>query len=111
MGISRFRLAYAQQQMLDPDEVNLLNFGQGAASNAYAVRTALKQCAQVAPDLAIVEFAPGFFRTEFFSKDILESEFHVSIGPWMLDDDGRGKPNYLPMHIINKHPTLLDACL
>ena len=63
--VHQFKLAYAESRGIDPSNVNVLNFSQGAASNDYIARTLLTQCAQVRPDLVIAQFAP-MYRSEGF---------------------------------------------
>jgi hypothetical protein len=99
-----FKAAYAEGHELRLDDVNLMNFSAGGASSGHAVRVAVSQCARFTPDLVLVELAPGHFRTEYLSREVLGTERHVSFGPWMLEDDGRVRPD-----IVSRHPELTDA--
>ena len=73
----RFKLAWAERRGLAADEVNLLNFSQGAASNDYVARTLLAQCAEVRPDLVVAQFT-SMNRAEAFA----DGE-PFTIGPWL----------------------------
>lgn len=76
-----FKEKFAELYELQADEVNLLNFGQQAASNDYIARTVLTQCSGVKPDLLLVLFT---------SKDRFEyvDEQHVGIiGSWLQNEE------------------------
>ncbi len=100
----RFKVAYARHHGLDLDDVNLVNFSEGGAGNGHVVRVAVSQCARVKPDLLLVELAPGHFRTEYFSREVLGAEHPVSLGPWMLEADGSIKEE-----IRDRYPSLVAA--
>jgi hypothetical protein len=76
--VHQFKLAYAAERGLNPSDVNLLNFSQGAASNDYITRTLLTQCAQVRPDLVIAQFSP-MYRCESYVDG---QPFCIGTGLW-----------------------------
>ncbi len=79
----RFKEKYAAHYGFQLEEVNLLNFGEPAASNDYIVRTILPQCNTIKPDLPIIQFT-WINRTEYlFGPDCFR------IGPWVLPDNAK----------------------
>jgi hypothetical protein len=75
-----FKARYAAIEGCAQEDVNVLNFGQGAAGSDYTVRTLLSQCGRVKPDLVIAHLTGSNGRTEWF-----DHEDHLTIGPWMVD--------------------------
>jgi hypothetical protein len=63
------------------NQVNLLNFGQQAASNDYIARTILSQCARSRPDLVLALFTAKE-RAEFVQNNRIGS-----IGPWLQNEE------------------------
>ncbi len=61
------------------DRVNLQNFSQVGASNAYIARTIVRQCDRVRPDLAVIAFTHRE-RTEYLAPGVTRS-----LGLWDLD--------------------------
>lgn len=52
-----FKKEYAKNYELNIEDVNLMNFSVGAASNSYLVRTLITQCNVLKPDVLICNFA------------------------------------------------------
>jgi hypothetical protein len=65
------------------DQVNLQNFAQVGASNAYIARTIIRQCDRVRPDLAVIAFTHRE-RTEYLAPGVTRS-----LGLWDLNSSGR----------------------
>lgn len=74
----RFKLAYAAKHGYAPQDVNVLNFSQGGASNDYISRTLLSQCAEVTPHLILAQFTTRI-RTEGFAN---AQPFSIGAGMW-----------------------------
>lgn len=73
-----FSREMARHHGIDPDELCLMNFAEGGASNDYVARMAISQCHRVRPDLLVAEFV---FKNR--SEGFLEgSPFQV--GSWLL---------------------------
>ena len=53
----QFKKAYAKRFNLHEDEVNLMNFSVGGASNSYMVRTLITNCNVKKPDVLICNFS------------------------------------------------------
>ena len=77
-----FKERYASTHGCGLDEVNLLNFSQGGASNDYIARTLLTQAARIRPDL-VVGLLTHPNRTEFFLGEPGDRVRVWGIGPWV----------------------------
>lgn len=76
----QFKLRYAEAHGLPPEQVNLLNFSMGSASNDYIARTVVSQMMRVKPDLVVVEFT-HLTRAEYVNTAELGPHVYA-IGPW-----------------------------
>lgn len=68
----------AERLGLQPSQVNLLNFAQGGASNAYVTRALLTQLARVEADLVVVHF------THRERSEHVEGRQVHNLGWWVL---------------------------
>lgn len=82
----QFKRRYAEHHGLAEDEVNLLNFAEGGASNDYIARTMLTQCSSFKPDLVLINFT---FQTR---KEYVTDERIEAVGPW-TDQDPPHEPS------------------
>lgn len=89
---------------MEAHDVNLVNFSEGGAGNGYVVRTLLAQCARVEPDLVIAELVPGHSRAEYLSHEVLGTDRHVNLGPWLFDREGN-----VSAKVLREHPELAEV--
>jgi len=76
----QFKLHYAAMHGLRPEQVNLLNFSMGSASNDYIARTVVSQMMRKKPDLVVVEYT-HLTRAEYVNVPEL-GPYVYAIGPW-----------------------------
>lgn len=84
----QFANRLAQQRKISVDQVDLLNFSQGGASQDYISRTLISQIARVKPDLVLAGFT---FRDRF---EIASGEVSVAIMPQLLEPVLKGTIHY-----------------
>lgn len=72
---------YCALHGLQPDEVNLMNFGLPGGSNQEIARTALLQCSVKPPDLAVVQF------TLLDRYELIRGDGILMVGSWTTKDD------------------------
>lgn len=81
--INHFAEAYAADEGLTLDDLNVMNFSEDGGSNDYIARTLITQCTDVKPDLAVAAFTV-LPRLEYFDSDA--DRYTHRLGPWLLSD-------------------------
>ena len=66
--VSKFKEILADSNTINEQEINVLNFSVGGASNDLIVRTIMRQSSTLNPDLIVVYFAPNN-RTEYVDDE------------------------------------------
>lgn len=83
-----FKQRFAEHHGFDLNEVNLLNFAQGAVSNDYIARMLLTQLStEFRPDLALVYFTHQE-RKEYVGHDRIEG-----VGVWRMEPENPHEPS------------------
>jgi hypothetical protein len=80
-----FRQKVADHHGLPASSVNLMNFGEGGASNDYIARTLTEQCLRVRPDLVVVGFT---FMNRF---ELFDGAHAVNFGSWAISEQRHGE--------------------
>ncbi|MDO8835302.1 MAG: hypothetical protein Q7V01_06880 [Vicinamibacterales bacterium] len=76
----KFKRLYADAHGLAPEQVNLLNFSMGSASNDYIGRTLVSQMMRKKPDLVVAAYT-HLTRAEYVNAGDLGPHVYA-IGPW-----------------------------
>jgi hypothetical protein len=80
-----FRQKLADHHGLPASSVNLVNLGEGGASNDYIARTLISQCSRVRPDMVIVGFT---FMNRF---ELFDGSRAVNFGSWAISEQKHGE--------------------
>jgi len=80
----QFKKLLAEERKSKLDEVGLMNFSVGGASNDYIARILLSQSSLVKPDLIVAYFTHSY-RTEYLDEEAIKM-----IGPWSVNLDFKG---------------------
>ena len=99
----RFKCLVAEHYGSAGDDVNLLNFAQGGASNDYISRTLLTQVSSFRPDLVL-----GYF-THKNRKEFVDGEHIYSLGPWSLDTDAPSEQSVNYYTYYSEHIGFIDS--
>jgi len=84
----RLRLLCAERWGCDASDINLLNFGEGGASNDCISRTLVSQCSAVKPDLVVAMFS--FIQR----KEYIRGDQAFPMMPWWAAANAKERNDY-----------------